>query len=102
MAWAQDARLLVEDGPQYNVGIDESLHQDVGLAVLTECHGASGALILVVAIDVDRLYEPHLLSFLYCVTGAGIVGANHCYTLAVSPLLQEDNHVVQSLNRLHR
>ena len=68
MAGAQDAVLLVEDGPQQVVGVDEAFHQDVGLAVLAHCHSATGTLILVVAVDVNGFDEPHLLPFLNSVT----------------------------------
>ena len=101
MSRAQYARLTIEDGPQDDIGVDEALHQDVSLATLTERHCATGTLFLVVAIDIDGLDESHLLSFLNCITGAGIVGTHHSHALLVAPLLQEDNHVVQISYRLH-
>lgn len=102
MAGAQDAMLLVEDGAQEGIGVDESLHEDVGLAALAEIDGSAGALVLVVAIDVDRFDEAHLHTFLYGVAGAGITGADDGYALLVTSFLKEDDHVVQGLNWLHR
>jgi hypothetical protein len=102
MAWAQDAILLVEDGAQEGIGIDKAFHEDIGLAALTEFDGTAGALVFIVAIDVDRFDEAHLHAFLYGVAGTGIVGADDGYALLVASFLKEDNHVVQGLNWLHR
>ena len=102
VARAQDAILLVEDGAQEGIGVDESLHEDVGLAALAEIDGSAGALVLVVAIDIDRFDEAHLHTFLYGVAGAGITGADNGYAPLVTSFLKEDDHVVQGLNWLHR
>ena len=102
MARTQDTRLTIEDGPQDDIGIDEAFHQDVGLAILTEGHSPTGAFFLVVTIDIDGLDESHLLSFLYSVTGAGIIGTDDGYTLLISSLLEEHDHVVEVLYSLHK
>ena len=101
-AGTQDARLLIQNGAQQVVGIDESLHQDIGLTILAHRHSTAGTFVLVVAVNVDGLNEPHLLPFLNGIARRGIVGTHHSHALAVAALLQKDNHVVQSLDRLHR
>ena len=101
MALAEDTVLLVENGTQQDIGIDESLHQDVGLTILTHCYSTTSTFVLVVAVHVDGFDESHLLAFLYCIARAGIVGTDHSHTFAVSPLLQEDNHVVKGSYWFH-
>ena len=101
MAWAQDAVLLIQYRTKDHIGIDQPLHQDIGLTVLTQGDGPTGTLVFIVTIDVDGFDESHLFTFLHSITGGGIIGTNYGYTFLVSPLLEEDNHVVQGLYRLH-
>ena len=102
MARTQDTRLTIEDGPQDDIGIDQTLHQDVGLATLTESHSPTGAFFLIVTIDIDGFDESHLLSFFYGVTGTGIIGADDGHALLITSLLEEHDHVVEVLYRLHK
>ena len=92
---------FVENGSQQHVGVDESFHQNVCFTVLTQCYSTTGTLVLVVTIHVDGFDESHLLTFLYCLACTGVIGAYYGYTLAVSPLLQEDNHVVKGSYWFH-
>ena len=91
---AEDAFLLIQNGTQQNIGVDQTLHQDVCLAILTQFHSPTGTFFLVVAIDVDGFDKSHLLTFFYSIAGTCIIGTYHCYTFTVTPLLQEDDHVV--------
>ena len=43
----QDARFLVQHRPQQVVGVQHSLHQDVGLAIPYQCHGLAGSIVTV-------------------------------------------------------
>ena len=98
MTWTENALLLVENGAQQYIGIDESLHQNVGITVLTQGYCTTGTFVLVVTIHIDGFDESHLFTFLYCIAGAGVIGAHYGHTFAVSPLLQEDDHVVKGSN----
>ena len=101
MAWTKDAVLLIQDCAQDDIGIDEALHEDIGLTVLTQCNRPTGTLVLIVTVHIDRFDKPHLLAFLYGITGTGIIGTHHRHTLLVASLLEEHNHVVQRPDRLH-
>jgi hypothetical protein len=101
MAWTQDAVLLIQYRAKDHIGIDESLHQDIGLPILTEGNGATRTLFLILAIDVDWFDESHFLAFLHSISRGGIVGTNYGYTFLVSSLLEENDHIVQGLYRLH-
>ena len=94
MTGTQDAFLFIEDGTQQDIGIDEPLHQDIGLAILTQGYGTASTLFLVVAIDVNGFDKSHFFSFFYCIAGTGVMGTYHSHTFTVSSLLQEDNHVI--------
>ena len=101
MTRTEDAVLFIQDCAQDDIGIDEALHEDIGLTVLTQCNRPTGTLVLIVTVHIDRFDKPHLLAFLYGITGTGIIGTHHRHTLLVPPLLEEHNHVVQCPDRLH-
>ena len=101
MPRTDDALLLIQYRAQEHIRVDETLHQDVRLTALTQGHRPSRTFLLVVAVHIDRFDKPHLLAFLYGITGTGIIGTHHRHTLLVPPLLEEHNHVVQCPDRLH-
>ena len=101
MTWTEDAVLLIQYRAQDDIGIDEALHEDIGLTILTERHRPTGTLVLIVTIHIDGFDKSHLLAFLHGITGTGIIGTHHRHTLLVAPLLEEHNHVIQCPDRLH-
>ena len=95
MTRTDDTILLIQDSTQQHIGIDKTLHQNVGLAILTEGYSPTGTLLFVITIHVDRLDKAHLHTFLNGITGTGIIGTNNGHTLLVASLLEEDNHIIQ-------
>ena len=61
-AFGQNARLLVQDGVQQVVGVEQTLLQHVGLALAHQCHGLAGSVVGVVGIYV--FYVPVLCKYL--------------------------------------
>jgi hypothetical protein len=94
MTCTQDSCLFVENGAQNNIGINETFHQDIGLAVPNHTDSTTSTLVLVITVDVKRLNEAHFLSFLYSVAGGGVTRTDDSYTLAVTALLQKAGHII--------
>ena len=117
----QQSRLLVQDGAQQVVGVQQALHHHVGPSFAAQRHGLQRSLVGIGRLDVGGMLAKgvegvaHFLALAHqqCVDHlvfqclqhgtlrAFVVGAHHCHPLALAAALQVAYHLGEILNCVH-
>ena len=79
-ALAQNASLLVEDGAQQHVGVDEAFHDDIGLATPYGLHGLAGCLCGIVRLEYQGCDDAVALSVGNGLVRRLVVGTNSSHS----------------------
>ena len=102
VAFGQQPPLAIEDGAQQRVAVDESLHQQVGLALPYESHGFLRGRALVHIVYVDGLGESHFAGAFHGPTGVFVGGADHGHALSDAAFQKVGRHIIKVPDRFHR